>query len=77
MHFQNMMPLFLTSGSSKCEIQFWTIKAENKFIRHLVWDLRFLESDKVPGTKGGLKRTASSKLHLPELQSSSMVSENV
>ncbi|CAH1958488.1 unnamed protein product [Acanthoscelides obtectus] len=44
---------------------------EQIYKRHLVCDLHFSESDKVPGTKRGLKRTAFPTLHLPELQFSS------
>ncbi|CAH1976522.1 unnamed protein product [Acanthoscelides obtectus] len=32
-HFQNMMPLYSTNGSSMYEIQFWTMKVTNKFIK--------------------------------------------
>ncbi|CAH2002963.1 unnamed protein product [Acanthoscelides obtectus] len=36
-----MMSLFLTNGSSKCEIQFWTIQVTNKFIKH-IWCVTYV-----------------------------------
>ncbi|CAH1987666.1 unnamed protein product [Acanthoscelides obtectus] len=50
---------------------------EQTYRSQLVCDLHFLKSDKVPGTKRGLTRTAFPVLHLPEPQFSSMVLENV